>query len=120
MLRSGWAREWTAQFEWWAHARLAGQAGLDPAIIEAVKERRRPVFVVPGQETVYEFCRELLATRRVSEPVYARAVALLSEAGVVELVTLMGYYGLISMTLNVFEVALPAGVAEPLELAKAQ
>jgi len=107
------AREWTAQFEWWAHARLAEQAGLDPAIIEAIKERLRPVFLAPGQETVYEFCHELLATRRVSQTLYARAVALLGEAGVLELVTLLGYYALISMTLNVFEVPLPAGTRLP-------
>jgi 4-carboxymuconolactone decarboxylase len=109
------AREWTAQFEWWAHARLAGQAGLDPAIIEAIKERRRPAFPALEQETVYEFCRELLATRRVSQPVYARAVALLGAAGVLELVTLLGYYALISMTLNVFEVPLPPGVEAPFQ-----
>ena len=109
------AREWTAQFEWWAHAKLAEQAGLDAAIIEAIKARRRPAFSEPGQETVYEFCHELLDTRRVSRPVYARAGALLGEAGVVELVSLLGYYALISMTLNVFEVALPAGAGAPLE-----
>ena len=109
------AREWTAQFEWWAHAQLAAQAGLDPAIVEAIKERRRPVFRAPVQETVYEFCHELLATRRVSEAIYARVVALLGASGVLELVTLLGYYALISMTLNVFEVPLPAGIAVPLQ-----
>ena len=30
------ARLWSAQFEWWAHARLAREAGLDPAIIAAI------------------------------------------------------------------------------------
>ena len=105
------ARDWTAQFEWWAHARLAAQAGLAHALIEAIQARRRPVFAGPEQETVYDFCRELLGTRRVSEPLYARAVALLGAAGVVDLVTLLGYYALVSMTLNVFEVPLPPGAA---------
>jgi 4-carboxymuconolactone decarboxylase len=109
------AREWTAQFEWWAHARLAARAGLAQEVIAAIKERRRPAFAVTEQAAIYDFCRELLDTHRVSDPVYAQAITLLGEAGVLELVSLMGYYGLISMTLNTFEVPLPEGEAKPLE-----
>jgi 4-carboxymuconolactone decarboxylase len=103
------ARDWTAQYEWWAHARLAAQAGLSTHIIDAVRERRRPHFADARQATIYDFCRELLDTRRVSQPTYNRAVELLGANGLVDLVSLLGYYALVAMTLNVFEVDLPAG-----------
>ena len=62
---------------------------------------------------VYNFARELLDEHRVSDNLYAEAVELLGETGVVELVILLGYYTLVSMTLNVFEVPVPAGESAP-------
>lgn len=108
------AREWTAQFEWWAHARLARAAGVDDAVIDALRERRTPEFSNPEEEAVYTFCRELLDTRRVSQATYRRAEEVLGAPGLVELVILTGYYGMVSMTLNVFEVPLPPGI-EPID-----
>ena len=109
-------REWTAQFEWWAHARMAAEAGVDGAIIEAVRERRRPTFSDDDEAAVYDLCRELLDTRRVSDARYDAVRTIVGEQGVAELVMLQGYYGLVSMVLNVFEVPLPEGVEEPLTL----
>ncbi|MEI7925916.1 MAG: carboxymuconolactone decarboxylase family protein, partial [Chloroflexota bacterium] len=63
---------------------------------------------------VYVFVNEYLQTHRVSDATYDRAKAALGENGVVDLVGIVGYYCLVSMTLNVFEVALPAGEADPL------
>jgi hypothetical protein len=40
-----------------------------------------------------------------------RAVAVLGEEGVVDLIRVSGYYTLVSMVLNVAEIPLPAGVA---------
>ena len=62
---------------------------------------------------VYNFARELLDQHRVSDNLYDEAVELLGEAGVAELVILLGYYTLVSMTLNVFEVPVPAGEDAP-------
>ena len=78
-------------------------------IIESVKAETLPDFSNPTEAVVYNFARELLDEHRVSEVLYAEAVELLGEAGVVELVILLGYYTLVSMTLNVFEVPVPAG-----------
>lgn len=103
------ARDWTAQFEWWAHARLAAQAGLSASIVDAVRERRQPEFADPRHAAIYDFCRELLDARRVSQPTYERALVLLGANGLVDLVSLLGYYALVSMTLNVFDVDLPPG-----------
>lgn len=58
---------------------------------------------------IYAFAKELYAKRRVSTPTYNRVKKLLGEAGTVELVGILGYYALVSMTLNTFRMPLPAG-----------
>ena len=107
------AAKWKAQYEWWAHERIARQEGLDQRIIESVKAETVPDFSNPTEAVVCSFARQLLDEHRVSEVLYAEAVELLGETGVVELVILLGYYTLVSMTLNVFEVPVPTGESAP-------
>ena len=107
-------KHWKAQFEFWAHSRLAKEAGLDPAIVEAIRVGQAPTFGRDIERVVYDFVTEYLRTNRVSASNYQRAIAALGEAGVVDLIGVVGYYGLVSMTLNVFDVALPEGEPEPL------
>ena len=108
------AAEWEAQYEWWAHAKIARSVGLDEEIIASIKDGRNPLFENSDQEVVYDFTRELITTRNVSDNLYHRAIDLLGEAMVVELVILVGYYTLVSMTMNVFKVPLPKGDATPI------
>ena len=105
-------RRWRAQFELWAHARLAREAGLDEAIIEGVRTGDRPPFTREAERVVYDFVSEYFANNRVSDATYKRAITAFGERGVVDLVGVVGYYGLVSMTLNVFEVELPEGVPD--------
>ena len=105
------AREWTAQFEWYAHARLAREAGLDDAIIAAVRENRRPQSMPADEAAVHDFCHALLHDGRVPDDVYDRALALLGERGVIDLIGTVGYYCLVSMVLNVDRTPLPDGQA---------
>ena len=58
---------------------------------------------------------QLLETHEVSDAKFEAARTTLGEAGVSELVGVLGYYTLVSMTLNVFEIALPDGEAPPLK-----
>ena len=109
------ARAWDAQFEWWAHHRLALEAGLDPGIAAAIAAGERPLSMQPDEQVVYDFCTELRATRRVSDATLAAALDLLGEGGVIDLVGVSGYYDVVSMTLNVAEVPLPDGVEPPLK-----
>ena len=62
------------------------------------------------EAAVYDFCTELHLDKNVSEATYQRALSLFGERGVVDLIGISGYYTIVSMTLNVFEVALPEGV----------
>lgn len=103
------ARFWTSHYEWWAHKREALRAGLDPAVISAIAERRAPVLADPAAQAVYDYATALHHTRQVPDAVHAAAIAALGERGVVELVGVLGYYTLVSMTLNAFSIGLPEG-----------
>jgi 4-carboxymuconolactone decarboxylase len=103
------ARYWTSHFEWHAHKRDGLKAGLDPAIIAAIAERREPVFSDPVQKLVYQYSKSLHETKAVPQQLHDAAVAALGECGVVELVGILGYYSLVSMTLNAFDIGLPEG-----------
>jgi 4-carboxymuconolactone decarboxylase len=109
------AREWTAQYEWYAHARLALQAGLPAGILDAVAEGREPEGMDADQRLVWTFCTELHRDRGVSDPTYAAVRDRFGEQGVADLIAVSGYYVLVAMTLNVSRVPLPAGEPVPLK-----
>jgi 4-carboxymuconolactone decarboxylase len=104
---------WRAGFEWWTHAPIAAKAGIDPQCIEAIKAGRPPAFDKADEQAVYDFAHELLARREVSGATYVRAEQALGRRGIVDLTGILGYYGLISMTIKAFEVPVPEGEAEP-------
>lgn len=108
------ARDWDAKFEWYAHYPLALQAGLSPEIAADLAHGERPRGMGPDEAAVYDFCTELRRTRRVSDATYAAAHKLLGEQGVIDLIAVSGYYDLVSMTLNVAQVATPQDGALPL------
>jgi 4-carboxymuconolactone decarboxylase len=94
------ARQWTNNYEWSAHSTLAGRAGLNPAILAAVADGRRPEHMAEDEELIYDFCTELLHNQSVSDPTYARMLAKFGEAGIVEAASLEGYYTYLSMIMN--------------------
>jgi 4-carboxymuconolactone decarboxylase len=109
------ARFWTSQYVWYTHHQYAVQAGLSPAVIDAVAEGKRPASMPPEEEAVYNFCSELLNRRQVSDATFAAAVAKFGERGVVDLMGAMGYYHLVSMLLNVDRYPLAEGVKPELK-----
>jgi len=110
------ARRWNSQIEWHIHAQAARDAGVSPAVLEAIKERRAPAFEIPADELVYEYARQLQETGQVEPLVHARVVEQWGVAGVVELTAVIGYYTLVSMTLNAHEVPMPDDAPEPLDV----
>ena len=108
-------RKWTAQYEFYAHRRLALEAGLDAAILDAIAVGQRPAKLSDDEARVYEFASELLGTGQVSDAVYARVKDRFDERGVMDLVGAIGYYSLVSMVLNVAQVPLPEGETPPLK-----
>ena len=104
---------WKAGFEWAVHAPIALQAGLDPAAVEAIRKGEPPNLDKPDEAALHAFAHELLHNRRVSDATYRRAEQELGGRALVDLVGILGYYGLISMTIVAFEVPLPEGAKEP-------
>lgn len=98
------AKAWDSAYEWQAHARIAREEGLDPAIIDAIATGHPPPLATPDQEAVYEFSRTLHTDRRVPDDLYSRAEQVLGAEALVDLVGVLGYYTLISMTINAFEI----------------
>jgi len=95
------ARHWTAQYEWQAHHRSALQAGLSPAICDAIAAGRRPTGMQKDEEALYTFVSELLNTKHVSDATFNSAKSVFGERGVVDIIAVTGWYNIVSMMLNV-------------------
>lgn len=107
-------RHWTSHHEWTAHKREGLKAGMDPEVIAAIAARRTPTLRDAREQAVYEVSTTLLATGRVPKPLYEAGIAALGERGMVELVGILGYYCLVALTLNTFELGIPGSVAPEL------
>lgn len=102
------ARRWSCAYEWAIHAAEASRAGVPDAWIAAVGRHETPAMA-PTEEAVLAFARELASAGRVSDSTWQRASADLGEAGVVDLVAVVGYYTFVAFTLNAREVPAPPG-----------
>ncbi len=110
------ARRWNSQIEWYIHALAAQKAGLSDAVINAIRIAEVPSFENEAQANIYEFARQLLQYGEVREDCYQRVHTQLQTVGIVELTAIIGYYTMVSMTLNAHEIPLPSEVDEaPLE-----
>lgn len=98
------ARIFVAEYEWHAHKPHALQAGIDPEVVEAIRKDAIPTFQDPEEQVVYDIAIASHRTRSVDDALYARGVEVLGEQRLVDLVGLLGYYTLISLTLNVFRI----------------
>jgi 4-carboxymuconolactone decarboxylase len=100
---------WKAEFEWWAHARMAREHGVPGEVVDAIGRGEDPPFLAPDERVVYTVARELTETGQLGDGAFNAAQELLGDAGVVELVALCGYYTTVSFVLNAFGVPLPPG-----------
>ncbi len=107
-------RHWTSHHEWTAHKREGLKAGMDPEVIAAIAARRTPSLRDAREQAVYDVSTTLLSTGRVPKPLYEAGVAALGERGMVELVGILGYYCLVALTLNTFELGIPGSIAPEL------
>jgi 4-carboxymuconolactone decarboxylase len=103
------ARFWNAQYEWSAHRKSAQAAGVSPSVIEAIAAGKQPKFDNRDEEIVYNFGRELLYKKQVSDPAFKAVVDKFGERGAVDLTGVMGYYCFVSMMLNIDRYPLPNG-----------
>jgi 4-carboxymuconolactone decarboxylase len=93
---------------------MALQAGLSPTIAQAIAAGRRPEGMDAEETAIYTFATELIETKEVSDATFKAVADRFGQQGVVDLIATMGYYTLVSMTLNVNRFPIPEG-ATPLE-----
>jgi 4-carboxymuconolactone decarboxylase len=111
------AQAWGSQYEWYAHAPLAIEAGLDPSIVAAIGAGRKPENMKDDEAIVWEFTTQLRRDHRLDDGIYAKALEKFGERGIVDLIAVNGYYDTVSMTLNVAHVAPPADAEIPFKQA---
>ena len=93
------ARHWTAHYEWYAQSRVAMRGGLEPMIAEAIARGTRPDGMKDDEAALYDLGIALYRDRKVSDAVYKAALEKFGERGIMDIVGIMGYYDLVSMTL---------------------
>jgi len=100
------ARSWSSQFVWDVHILQALAAGLKPEIARAIADGRRPDGMARDEETLWDFLAELNASKSVSDPTYARALATFGESGIIDILGIVGYYATLAMIMNVARTSL--------------
>jgi 4-carboxymuconolactone decarboxylase len=95
------AHEWTQDYEWSVHYPIALRAGIRKEVADDIAAGRRPNAMSPDEETVFDFTRELLRNKRVSDATFARAKSRFGPKGVVDMTGIAGYYTFLAMQLNV-------------------
>jgi len=108
-------RHWTSHHEWTTHKKIALAAGLDPRTVADIAAGQPPFLRAEPEKVVFEVSSILLSSARVPNALYRRGTDVLGERGMVELVAILGYYCMVSLTLNAFELGLPENAAPELD-----
>ena len=110
------ARISNAQYEWWAHEIIARKAGLSDAVMNDLRECKRPTTMQEDERLVYDYCIQLSLNHRVPDALWQEAVDKMGEQAVIDLTVLSGTYVMVSMILNATQVGIPKGGDLPLEV----
>ena len=108
------ARIWDAQYEWWAHEPLAKKAGLSEAIINDIRDGKKPANMKPDEAIVYDFVTELLLTKKMSDATFARAKQILGEQQTVDLAAVTGFYVMVSAVVAAGRIGVPNNGPDPM------
>jgi 4-carboxymuconolactone decarboxylase len=103
------ARELANVFEWEMHRPLAEAAGVPGAALRALEAGEpAPAGLAADLTLARTVVKELVRDHRVSEQTYSQALARWGEATLVELLTLVGYFSMVSWLMNVARTPGPA------------
>lgn len=92
-------------FEWSAWTNHARRAGVPEEFIDAVRAYQRPENMTDEDAIVYDVISQLVSDEhRLDEVTYQRALDHFGPEGFVELVTCLGYFTLLAVPLNTFEI----------------
>jgi 4-carboxymuconolactone decarboxylase len=110
------ARISNAQFEWWAHEKIARKAGLSDEVMRDLQNCTRPKTMQADERLVYDYCVQLSLNHRVPDALWQEAIAQMGEQAVIDLTVLSGTYVMVSMLLNATQVGIPQGGTPPLQV----
>ena len=99
--------KWHSAYPTNAHERRGKEVGLPADKVEAMLAGLPTSFSDEREQIVYEMATALANSRWVPKGLYDRAVKTLGHVGITDVITLMGYYTSVSMTLAFYDV--PAG-----------
>jgi 4-carboxymuconolactone decarboxylase len=108
------ARQWTAQYEWFAHYPLALKGGLDPKVVADIAAGKRPDNMKDDEAALYDLATALYRDKKVTDEVYKTALEKFGERGIMDIIGIIGYYGLVSMTLITMQAGAPNDSVPPL------
>lgn len=103
------ARELNQQFEWTAHEPAALSAGVELAVVDAVKFRRPVTGLNARDAVVIALGREAFTHRAVGLDTYNEALRLFGAQQLVDIVAVFGEYSSMALLLNVFDQRLRDG-----------
>ena len=98
------ARIWGSGYEWKVHSKIAIDAGVDQDVIQSISLGKKPSLMNEEQQAIYEFTMTLNKYKKISDDLYNETYRILGKDRIIDLVGILGYYTLISMTINVFGV----------------
>ena len=101
-----------SKFEFSAHRALALKAGVSKAALNQLSVGQDPDF--SGNEQIaYTIASQMLNQHSILDDTYKHGLEVFGETAMIELVATVGYYCLISLTLNAFEIPLEEGMTDP-------
>ena len=103
------ARALNHQFEWAAHEPAALAAGVEPVIIDIIKNRRPLTGLSPKDAALIQLGREVMAFQTVRSETLAEALKQFGRQDLVDAVSVMGHYTGIAILLNAFDQQLAPG-----------
>ena len=108
------ARNMDCQYIWNAHAASARAAGLSDELVDSLRDRM-PIPPLPDDEAAFvNYGLELLRGHKVTQDTFQKALDQFGAQQLTELTSLMGFYTLLALNANAFEVDLPENRTEPL------
>jgi len=110
------ARHWTAQYVWFAHYPLAIKGGLDAKVAGDIAAGRRPDTMKDDEAALYDLAMALYRDKKVSDPVYKSALERFGERGIMDIIAVMGFYDITSMTLITMQASAPNDSVPPLPI----
>ena len=110
------AREHDQPYEWSLHEMEALAVGLDPSVIDIVRHRRPVAGLDDKQAVIIEIGRKIFGTHMLDSTTYARALKVIGQTDLVDIVSLMGNYAATATRLTAFNQHMPPGWKQLLPL----